>query len=182
MKHKEKIPGEAQNAVEETESKRFSLAELKRQGVSDEAKQKILNERLRIAVKTRKYNAVKAELKRGADVNCRDDSGRTIFIQAMLLYNVKSKECRKILELLLDEGADISAGDNTGMTALHYATMEDDIRAIRFLLRNGAYPSATNSSMQQPLNFVLSSKVKGILAMHVKIWEKAKDAKKDLRE
>ncbi|TPW19666.1 MAG: hypothetical protein FD126_2454 [Elusimicrobia bacterium] len=42
------------------------------------------------------------------------------------------------MRLLLDRGAEINAADADGFTALHVASIEEQLEAVRFLLGRGA--------------------------------------------
>jgi ankyrin repeat protein len=68
--------------------------------------------------------AARLLLERGADVNARDDRGRTPFLATRL-------------RLLLDHGADINACDNDGTTALMRAVTEHDTEGVQWLLAHG---------------------------------------------
>jgi ankyrin repeat protein len=54
-------------------------------------------------------------LDRGADINAKDDEGKTA-----LMFALESKN-QYIAEYLLEQGADVSIKDNAGNTTLMYA-------------------------------------------------------------
>ncbi len=56
-----------------------------------------------------------------------------------------------ILRLLLDHGAHIDAPDAQGETALHHASRQGQLDAVRFLLERGTNPKLTNREGESPL-------------------------------
>ena len=66
----------------------------------------------------------------------------------------------KILQLLLDYGADVNAKDNEGSTPLHHSSFKDEghlsdggkgtVEGTRVLLENGANIDAENSKGETP--------------------------------
>ncbi|GLJ59496.1 hypothetical protein SUGI_1511180 [Cryptomeria japonica] len=68
-------------------------------------------------------------LNSGADVNSRNDHGRTP------LMSEKARRRADIAAVLLKNGAEVNAIDNYGRTALHYALSK---RVLKLLLENGA--------------------------------------------
>jgi ankyrin repeat protein len=75
---------------------------------------------------------VRELLHRGADVNVRDQDGRTPLFSAVLGGSVG------LLGLLLESGADVNARDNDGWTALHFAAQEYEPEITRILIARGA--------------------------------------------
>jgi ankyrin repeat protein len=71
-------------------------------------------------------------LQRGADVNVRDEEGRTPLFSAVLGGSVG------LLGLLLESGVDVNARDNEGWTALHFAAQEYEVEITRILIARGA--------------------------------------------
>lgn len=59
--------------------------------------------------------------------------------QRTALHNAaKSGEDLNIIELIIEDGADVNAKDTDGMTALHFAAMNGKENAVLVLLQNGA--------------------------------------------
>jgi ankyrin repeat protein len=75
---------------------------------------------------------VRQLLQRGADVNVRDDDGRTPLFSAVLAGSVG------LAGLLLESGADVNARDQDGWTALHFAAQEHETEIASILIARGA--------------------------------------------
>jgi len=75
-------------------------------------------------------------LEKGADINkTGGDDGDT---PLMLASSILSDNTFDVMQLLLDNGADIDSANKHGWTALHYACNKGDVDAVRLLLDNGA--------------------------------------------
>ena len=85
-------------------------------------------------------------LKMGADVNARDEDGKTA------LHNASQSGYTEIVRLLLDNGADVNAKDNYGRTALHNASESGYTEIVRLLLNNGADINAKDKWGQTALS------------------------------
>jgi len=88
---------------------------------------------------------VRALLDLGADVNIRNDTGRSP-LNNISIIPVRggdvSGNCRRswanVAQLLLDRGADINARNNNGRTPLHTMTLRKLVEVVRVLLEGGA--------------------------------------------
>jgi uncharacterized protein len=69
-----------------------------------------------------------------AQVNARDQDGRTPLMHAVLAVDADPR----IVELLIERGADVNAADSHGWTALHFAAQDHDVPVARALLAAGA--------------------------------------------
>lgn len=100
---------------------------------------------------------------RGADLNTRDNSGKTLMHEAILSKN--AKEC---IQILLEKGVDPNAKDNKGNTALHYIgdVNPENIDKYKFLLEYaeilisfGAIHDAKNNDGKTPLDLALARNI-----------------------
>ena len=87
----------------------------------------------------------------GADVNARDDSGRT-----PLFYGLLDAEAR---DLALAAGADIDAADRHGRTALMRAVLRCDLPLVRALLAAGADVNAVDAEGHAPLMLLMLARL-----------------------
>jgi serine/threonine protein kinase/ankyrin repeat protein len=98
-----------------------------------------------------RQNVVARLLERGADVNARDEEGRT----ALMLISMEYRPDRIILpmaEALLKGSADINARDRNARTPLMYAVRHKQRATVDFLLRHGADLSAQDSNGETALD------------------------------
>lgn len=104
---------------------------------------------------------IRLALKNGANVNCLNESGESPLQMAVEFFkshnisnNIKyseeeilaieainEKKCKEVVELLLDNGADINLFGYSGLTPLVCAYDERSPQMIRFLLDKGANPN-----------------------------------------
>jgi len=88
---------------------------------------------------------VKAEIKKGADVNAVDRGGGTALHQAVVSQSLP------VVEVLLAAGANASVADSAGRTALHYAAIYLQPDIARRLLDAGASVDALDRNGNAPL-------------------------------
>jgi len=103
--------------------------------------------------------AVKAELKAGADVNARSNTGTT----ALLAATMKSHD--EIVEFLLAHNADVDGRNMPRNTPLMVAARNGDVAIARLLLRHGADIHATNKKGESPYSIARALGNKEILAL-----------------
>lgn len=89
-------------------------------------------------------------LSKGADVNIKDDDGRTLLHRI-----VHSSDISLAKELVLKYGADVNAKDNSGDTPLYKAAYNlDNIELAQFLIDNGADVKTRNIEGKTLLNII----------------------------
>lgn len=91
------------------------------------------------AVKNNEINFIKFLIESGADINAKDNNGRTP-LNNFPLYNDEDDYEDRIdtLSFLITNGAEINNKDNKGNSILHTAIKKDNINFVRFLILNGA--------------------------------------------
>ncbi|PRC90614.1 ankyrin repeat domain-containing protein [Solimicrobium silvestre] len=85
------------------------------------------------------------------DVNQRDWSGDSPLHIAVILGDIS------IVEVLLDNGADVNALDERQFTALHFAAMKNNAEIIVVLLDKGADRNIKNDDGRKPLDCAISA-------------------------
>jgi len=83
----------------------------------------------------------------GADVNVKDEQGKTV-----LFYAVSGKH-KDIVELLIAKGADVNAKDKWGYTPLYYAIWNADKDLTGFLISKGADVTLTAEKDYPPIYY-----------------------------
>ena len=106
------------------------------------ASQKDDEEALRQAVSEEDLEAVKRLIKKGADVNAKNENGKTPLNIAVVLGYVE------IAQLLIKKGADVNAKDIYGRTPLHNAVMDKRIDLMKLLLDSGADINAKDNDLE----------------------------------
>jgi ankyrin repeat protein len=90
--------------------------------------------------------AVKQYLADGADVNTKDDDGRTP------LHYVANEGHMEIAELLISKGADLNAKDKIRGTPLHYAAAYDHKEIVELIIAADADLKAKDEEGATPLH------------------------------
>ena len=106
--------------------------------------------------------AVLRLLDRGADIDARDEQGRTALHRAAgSCFQVGQRICRGVVAALLDRGADVDARDAGGSTPLHLAAGWYDSGVVVELLRRGADVDARDDEGRTPLHVAAEYGVAG---------------------
>lgn len=91
-------------------------------------------------------------VKNGADINCRNEYGRTPLMQATNPFT------NNVLSVLLELGADPNIQDNSGKTALWLPIENQDIERINLLLKHGASIHIPDNNKKTVLNLAIEKK------------------------
>jgi len=94
---------------------------------------------------------VKLNLSQGADINAKDNTGRTA------LHRATYEGHADVVRLLIDRGADVNARNRSQRTPLHSAAMKGDKKSIELLLSKGADISAKDRRGSTPLFVAMTS-------------------------
>ena len=108
---------------------------------------------------------VKKLLKKGADLEAKDDCDCTPLLDALHFHAANYKE---IVDLLLINGADVLAVDSIGMTALHLTAetdSADNAYVMRQLIEKGVSVDAQDNSGWTPLHEAANSGSKAAAAV-----------------
>ena len=98
------------------------------------------------AAATGNIEAVKQSIADGADVNTKDDDGRTP------LHYVANEGHMEIAELLISKGADLNAKDKIRGTPLHYAAAYDHKEIVELIIAADADLKAKDEEGATPLH------------------------------
>jgi ankyrin repeat protein len=102
-----------------------------------------LNQRLIGAAKEGSDRILLHFLKKGADVDARDDEGKTALMEAAW------RNHPELCVILVEKGADVNASDNNGNTPLMYAARDGNTKACLLLIEHGADMNATDKTFQR---------------------------------
>lgn len=105
-----------------------------------------LNRQLLVAAKSGKEKEVIDLIARGADVNAKDEYGRTSLNWAL------SNDVTQTALALIESGADINAKDNDGNTPLHNSSSFDRAGITLFLISVGADVNLKKNNGKTPLH------------------------------
>lgn len=96
------------------------------------------NDELIRAARNGNLKKVKLLIQNGADINAKDNIGRTALIYAARVGHLK------VAKLLIDKGVDVNAKDNYGWTALMHAAINGHPEVVKLLIDKGANINAKN--------------------------------------
>lgn len=74
---------------------------------------------------------------------------------APLHFAAAKRGCLKVIEALVESGADVNLTDTNGWTALHYAANNGNKPAINYLLSKKADPNSTTQDGTTPLQLAI---------------------------
>ena len=112
---------------------------------------KDVNDQFLRAVLRGNIKVAEQRLRHGADVNAKNDEGKTA-LNLACYYGYAA-----IAQLMLQHGADVNAADKDGWTPLHEACWLGYPDTVRLLLDSGADPDARNDEGEAPLDVMLRS-------------------------
>ena len=78
------------------------------------------------------YLAAKKHIKEGGDLNARTEAGESV-----LAYALKSRVDQDLLEMLVDNGADLFYSDDEGVSIMDFAVTYNNMYMIKLLLKEG---------------------------------------------
>ena len=94
--------------------------------------QKELDDKLISAARDGDILSVRVLIENGADVNAKDELGKTVLHLATREGHVE------IVKILIEKGADVDVKDNERYTALHWATLDGHIEIAKILIEMDA--------------------------------------------
>jgi len=100
-------------------------------------------------------------IKIGADINARDQEGRTPLLYALTKKNLN------FVEFLIRSGADVNISDNNNATALHWAVPNHNVALVEMLLSAGAHVNCQDGEGWTPLHYAVMGKKKKIIRLLV---------------
>ena len=108
-------------------------------------------------------NIVRLLLDKGANVETKNQYGRSAILQALHIHHLQERRIKLQLEtikLLINTGANVNTKSENGMTPLHRAAMIENLRAVDLLLRAGADPLAQNMAGELPFDLARENDIK----------------------
>lgn len=99
-----------------------------------------IDELLLDACRNRDWESIQFALSKGADVNALTEQGESA-LQLLIKSHAETDETIRIIDVLLDAGADIDLFGINGMQPLTEAFYNDDVEVVRHLLERGSNPN-----------------------------------------
>lgn len=122
------------------------------------------------AINQNRYDALRLLVEYGDDVTLRGTRGQTLLIEAVWARNSNEP----IWNLLLENGIDIDAMSDFGMTALITAVERGRPKLVRFLLEHGADPTIIDKAGKRAVDYIVSpvheSELKALLEEYEAKW------------
>lgn len=119
-----------------------------------------IDKRLMAAAAGTDKKAIRTLLEKGANIDARDQYGRT-----PLLIAIQNSPKSAIAKLLIKQGADVHVTDKDGNSAMHYAVRANSGQPphrvingstiIKALIKAGAHPDVKNNAQQVPRDILL---------------------------
>ncbi|OAQ99952.1 hypothetical protein LLEC1_04023 [Akanthomyces lecanii] len=104
-------------------------------------------------------NIVKLLLENGANVEVKDEDGRTA------LSYIAEQGHEAIVKILLEKGANVEAKDRNGQTPLSWAAEKGHEAIVKMLLEKGAYVEAKDKGGQTPLSLAAEKGYEAVVEM-----------------
>ncbi|MCS7244590.1 MAG: ankyrin repeat domain-containing protein [candidate division WOR-3 bacterium] len=103
---------------------------------------------------------VKDLIKKGADINSKNEYGKTP------LHIAVENNYEDIVKVLLENKADVNIKDNNGNTPLHIAVMKGNEYIIKELLKNGANENIKNNDGKTPKELAIENGIEDLFKKH----------------
>ena len=116
-------------------------------------RKKISDLDFRTLCKTATFEKILEALNNGANPNAKNRNKNTALMSA-----AQSNADPRVIEVLLDAGAELEARNQRGSTALHYAAMDNVPEVVELLIKKGADIEALNHEKKTPLYYAKHNK------------------------
>ncbi len=120
----------------------------------------INNDNMFKAAHDQNWTLVKKLVEKGADLQAKDNSGRTVLHFAAMSGDLDT------VKWLVEKGADLQAKDNEGLTVLHWAANYGRLDTIKWLVEKGADVNARTNLGSTTLSLTSNNEVKQWLREH----------------
>ena len=147
-----KEQAEKQRQQREAEKPRLAKEQAEKQRQQREAEKPRLAKDLYAAAVNNAYETVVTLLKQGAEINAKDQYGKTS------LHHAAMNNARETVVILLKQGAAINAKDQKGKTPLHYAAQYNAYETVEALLKQRAKINAKDQKGKTPLYYATRAK------------------------